>query len=136
MLQNVFDGTRYPSVFHGTRFPKRGHQHEKQINRNGISRHDCFHGGCRTQQSRSSLAWWLVDPRSCRWVLLWERSSPQDPTITVMDHITPVMDHITLTIMVPTITVVVLTIMEVARTIMVGEVTITTDPTDIGQNTN
>src|SRR5215472_7641024 len=67
MLQNVFDGTRYTSVFHGTRYPKRGHQHEKQINRIGISRHDCFHGGCRTQQSRSSLAWWLVDPRSCRW---------------------------------------------------------------------
>src|SRR5215831_19511862 len=64
MLQNVFGRTRYPSAF---RYPKRGHQHEKQINRNGISRHDCFHGGCRTQQSRSSLAWWLVDPRSCRW---------------------------------------------------------------------
>src|SRR5262249_44443573 len=127
MLQNVFGRTRYPSAF---RYPKRGHQHEKQINRNGISRHDCFHGGLPTQPNPNPLG--VVaggSPELSLAVLLWERSSPQDPTITVMDHIT-------LTIMVPTIMVVVLTIMEVARTIMVGEVTITTDPTDIGQNTN
>src|SRR5262249_15556818 len=79
------------------RYPKRGHQHEKQINRNGISRHDCFHGGCRTQKKPNTLGWGVGGAPSCRWGgFSWGEDLPQNPPFPVLCILLPFLARILL----------------------------------------